>query len=210
VPPVAAAGQADIRHQRLAGPVTTQPMMESVIGVSICASRSSSVCTVWITLNPWRAQDGHDTRRPRNVPQQSPRQQAETGRIVQLLVGQDYSRMWPRSPLLLLCQPCPQRPNSRHVVGPSSHRQLIQMVVYDVRKRTRFSACDEYVRQDIRVVNPEFILIEGQTEVLVQRQRSGLCICIVMPPINEIIDVVGQGLAATIEIEERRRACPSQ
>ena len=40
------------------GPLTTQPMMLSVIGVLICASRSSSAATVWITLNPCRAQLG--------------------------------------------------------------------------------------------------------------------------------------------------------
>ena len=42
------------------GPFTTQPMIDSVIGVSICASRSSSVRTVLITLKPCRAQDGQE------------------------------------------------------------------------------------------------------------------------------------------------------
>ena len=42
------------------GPLTTQPMIESVSGVSMWASRSSRVATVAITLKPCRAQDGQE------------------------------------------------------------------------------------------------------------------------------------------------------
>src|SRR5882724_7682830 len=43
------------------GPLTTQPMMESDMGVAMCLSFSSRVLTVSITLKPCRAQDGQDT-----------------------------------------------------------------------------------------------------------------------------------------------------
>ncbi len=42
------------------GPFTTQPMIDRVSGVSMCASRSSSVATVRITSNPCLAQDGQE------------------------------------------------------------------------------------------------------------------------------------------------------
>ena len=42
------------------GPLTTQPITDSVMGVVICARRFSSVSTVSITLKPWRAQDGQE------------------------------------------------------------------------------------------------------------------------------------------------------
>ncbi len=43
------------------GPLTTQPITETVIGVAMCASRSSSTRTVSITSNCWRAHDGQAT-----------------------------------------------------------------------------------------------------------------------------------------------------
>ena len=43
------------------GPFTTQPMMDSDMGVAMCFSRSSSVLTVSMTLKPWRAQLGQET-----------------------------------------------------------------------------------------------------------------------------------------------------
>ena len=42
------------------GPLTTQPMIESDIGVLTCSSRFSRISTVRITSNPCRAQDGHE------------------------------------------------------------------------------------------------------------------------------------------------------
>mmetsp|Transcript_34626 Transcript_34626/g.44621 ORF Transcript_34626/g.44621 Transcript_34626/m.44621 type:complete len:201 (+) Transcript_34626:83-685(+) len=42
------------------GPFTTQPMIESVIGSAIWASRSSKVCTVAMTSKPWREQLGQE------------------------------------------------------------------------------------------------------------------------------------------------------
>ena len=54
----AAAGEADVGSRASPGPLTTQPMIESVIGVVMCASRFSSISTVLMTLKPWRAQDG--------------------------------------------------------------------------------------------------------------------------------------------------------
>src|ERR1017187_10143597 len=40
------------------GPLTTQPMIDSDMGVDTWASRSSSASTVLMTLNPYRAHDG--------------------------------------------------------------------------------------------------------------------------------------------------------
>ena len=42
------------------GPFTTQPIIDRLIGVLICASRSSRTVTVLITSNPCRAQDGQE------------------------------------------------------------------------------------------------------------------------------------------------------
>src|SRR6185437_3981885 len=50
------------------GPLTTQPITDSVSGVVIWASRSSRTSTVLITWNCWRAQDGHEITRQVSVP----------------------------------------------------------------------------------------------------------------------------------------------
>ena len=42
------------------GPLTTQPMIDSDIGVLMCSSRFSSASTVLITSKPCRAQDGQE------------------------------------------------------------------------------------------------------------------------------------------------------
>ena len=42
------------------GPLTTQPIIDSVIGVLICANFSSSFFTVSITLKPCLAHDGQE------------------------------------------------------------------------------------------------------------------------------------------------------
>ncbi len=50
--PCPATGEADIGHQRLAGTVHTQPMIDSDMEVVMWASRSSSAATVLITSKP--------------------------------------------------------------------------------------------------------------------------------------------------------------
>ena len=42
------------------GPFTTQPMIERVMGVATCSSRSSSIATVLMTSKPCRAQEGQE------------------------------------------------------------------------------------------------------------------------------------------------------
>ena len=42
------------------GPLTTQPIIDRLTGVWMCASRFSSSATTLITSNPWRAHDGQE------------------------------------------------------------------------------------------------------------------------------------------------------
>ena len=57
---LAAAGKTDIGLAGFTRPLTTQPMIETVIGSSIWSSRSSMIRTVSMTSNCWRAQEGRE------------------------------------------------------------------------------------------------------------------------------------------------------
>jgi len=58
VGPVAAAGEADVVSRVSPGPLTTQPITDTVSGVVMCARRPSRRSTVLMTSNCWRAQEG--------------------------------------------------------------------------------------------------------------------------------------------------------
>jgi hypothetical protein len=77
------------------------------------------------------------------------------------------------------------------------------VVVHDFHKGARLAARDKYQGQYIRIVNPKFIFISGQPEILVQRQRPRSRIIPLMPTVYVIVDFTVQGMPATIEIEER-------
>ena len=67
------------------GPLTTQPMIDSDIGVVTCASRFSRISTVLMTSKPCRAQDGQAMmltprwRRPSDFRMSKPTLTSSTG-----------------------------------------------------------------------------------------------------------------------------------